>query len=514
METDKTPPAPVEPWHKSRMLMRNPISLAGAALAIVGLANIFLFFLIDQIAVKPGPYIGILAYMVSPAFLVLGLLLMLAGILLERRKKVAPTAFYPRIDLNDPTQRGAVFSFVTFLIVFAVVSAAGSYKAYEFTESVSFCGQLCHTVMSPEYTAYQLSPHARVACADCHVGPGATWFVKSKLSGSRQVFATVFHTFPRPIPTPVQNLRPAQETCEQCHWPKKFYGGQLKVFSHYGNDEKNTLRQVRMIIKTGGGDPATGAPEGIHWHMNIGNKIEYVAADEKRQVIPYIHVEDLQGRVTEYYAKDSTLTKAQIKDQISKGDAHRMDCVDCHNRPTHIYVSPDLSVDQSLLARRIDNSLPFIKQEAVTVLTGSYNTDDAAMQGIAGGIQEFYEKKYPDVAKSKQLEIRNAVAEVQQIFKRTTFPAMKLNWQTHPNNLGHFYYPGCFRCHDGQHVSADGRVISRDCNQCHTVLSQTEGAANVAAATATPTPQFQHPVDIGDLTQVTCSDCHTGGNGP
>ena len=512
METDKTPPAPVEPWHKSRMLLRNPISLAGVALAIVGLANIFLFFLIDQIAVRPSPYIGILAYMVSPAFLVLGLLIMLAGMLLERKKKVAPTAFYPRIDLNDPTQRGAVFSFVTFLIVFAVVSAAGSYKAYEFTESVSFCGQLCHTVMSPEYTAYQLSPHARVACADCHVGPGATWFVKSKLSGSRQVFATVFHTFPRPIPTPVQNLRPAQETCEQCHWPKKFYGGQLKVFSHFANDEKNTLRQIRMIIKTGGGDPTTGAPEGIHWHMNIGNKIEYVAADEKRQVIPYIHVEDLQGRVNEYYAKDSTLSKDQIKNQIAKGNTHRMDCVDCHNRPTHIYVSPDLSVDQSLLAHRIDNSLPFIKQEAVTVLTGTYNTDDAAMQGIAGGIQDFYEKKYPDIAKSKQLEIRNAVAEVQQIFKRTTFPEMKLNWLTHPNNLGHFYSPGCFRCHDGQHVSADGRVISRDCDQCHTVLSQTEGATTLAATL--PTTHFQHPVDIGDLTQVNCADCHTGGNGP
>jgi len=512
METDKTPPAPVEPWHKSRMLLRNPISLAGVALAIVGLANIFLFFLIDQIAVRPSPYIGILAYMVSPAFLVLGLLIMLAGMLLERKKKVAPTAFYPRIDLNDPTQRGAVFSFVTFLIVFAVVSAAGSYKAYEFTESVSFCGQLCHTVMSPEYTAYQLSPHARVACADCHVGPGATWFVKSKLSGSRQVFATVFHTFPRPIPTPVANLRPAQETCEQCHWPKKFYGGQLKVFSHFANDEKNTLRQIRMIIKTGGGDPTTGAPEGIHWHMNIGNKIEYVAADEKRQVIPYIHVEDLQGRVTEYYAKDSTLSKDQIKNQIAKGNTHRMDCVDCHNRPTHIYVSPDLSVDQSLLAHRIDNSLPFIKQEAVTVLTGTYNTDDAAMQGIAGGIQDFYEKKYPDIAKSKQLEIRNAVAEVQQIFKRTTFPEMKLNWLTHPNNLGHFYSPGCFRCHDGQHVSADGRVISRDCDQCHTVLSQTEGATTLAATL--PTTHFQHPVDIGDLTQVNCADCHTGGNGP
>src|SRR5580765_7594800 len=339
MDTENTPPPPVEPWHRSRMLLRNPISLAGMALAIVSLSNILLFVIIDAIATKPSPHIGILAYMVSPAFLILGLLLMLAGVLVERRKKVAPTAFYPRIDLNDRAQRSAVISFGTFLVVFVLVSTAGSYKAYEFTESVAFCGQLCHTVMSPEYTAYQLSPHARVACAECHVGAGATWFVKSKLSGSRQVFKAAFNTFPRPIQTPVKNLRPAQETCEQCHWPKKFYGGQLKVFSHYASDEKNTLRQIRMIMKTGGGDPATGAPEGIHWHMNIANKIEYVAADEKRQIIPYIHVEDQQGRVTEYYAKDSTLTK----DQIAKAEKRRMDCVDCHNRPTHIYVSPDLS---------------------------------------------------------------------------------------------------------------------------------------------------------------------------
>ncbi|HKI26872.1 MAG TPA: NapC/NirT family cytochrome c [Candidatus Sulfotelmatobacter sp.] len=507
MDNEKTPPPAVEPWHRSRMLLRNPVSLAGVALGIVALANIFLFVLIDAIAVKPSPYIGILAYMVSPAFLVLGLLLMLAGVLIERRKKTAPTAFYPRVDLNDPAQRSAAISFVAFLVVFAVVSSAGSYKAYEFTESTTFCGQLCHTVMIPEYTAYQLSPHARVACAECHVGAGATWFVKSKLSGSRQVFATVFNTFPRPIPTPVHNLRPAQETCEQCHWPKKFYGGQLKVFSHYANDEKNTLRQVRMIIKTGGGDPATGAPEGIHWHMNIGNKIDYVATDEKRQVIPYIHVEDMQGRVTEYYAKDSTLSK----DQIAKAARHHMDCVDCHNRPSHIYVPPDQSVDQSLLARRLDASLPFLKQQAVTVLAATYQTSDEAMRGIASGLQTFYETKYPDVAKSKQLEIRNAVAEIQQIYGRTTFPDMKLNWQTHNNNLGHFYYPGCFRCHDGQHVSADGKVVSKDCNQCHTLMSQSEGAISVAT---TGLPSFQHPVDIGDLTQVNCADCHTGGVGP
>jgi nitrate/TMAO reductase-like tetraheme cytochrome c subunit len=506
MDTEKTPPLAVEPWHRSRMLLRNPVSLAGVALGIVSLANIFIFFLIDQIATKASPYIGILAYMVSPGFLILGLLLMLAGVLLERRKHAAPTAFYPRIDLNDRTQRSAVISFLTFLLVFVVVSAAGSYKAYEFTESTSFCGQLCHTVMIPEYTAYQLSPHARVACAECHVGAGATWFVKSKLSGSRQVFATIFNTYPRPIPSPVRNLRPAQETCEQCHWPKKFYGGQLKVFSHYGSDEKNTLRQIRMLIKTGGGDPATGAPEGIHWHMNIGNKIDYVAADDKRQVIPYIHVEDLQGLVTEYYAKDSSLSK----DQIAKSSRHHMDCVDCHNRPTHIYVPPDQSVDQSLLARRIDASLPFIKQESVTVLAATYKTNDEALRAIASGLQGFYETKYPDVARSKQREIRSAVTEIQQIYNRTTFPDMKLNWQTHPNNLGHYYFPGCFRCHDGQHVSADGRVISKDCNQCHSVMSENEGTATATA----PAPAFQHPVDIGDLTQVNCADCHTGGTGP
>ncbi len=511
-DNENMPPDPVEPRHGLRMLLRNPISLAGVALSIVSLANIFLFVVIDAIATKASPYIGILAYMVSPAFLVLGLLLMVVGLLFERRKKVVSTDFYPRIDLNARAKRSAVISFMTFLIVFVMVSAAGSYKAYEFTESTAFCGQLCHTVMSPEYTAYQLSPHARVACAECHVGPGATWFVKSKLSGSRQVFAAVFNTFPRPIPSPVQNLRPAQETCEQCHWPKKFYGGQLKVFSHYANDEKNTLSQVRMIIKTGGGDPATGAPEGIHWHMNISNKIEYLATDEKRQSVAYVHVEDIQGRVTDYYAQDSKLNKDQIKAAAAKSGLHRMDCVDCHNRPTHIYVPPDLSVDQSILARRIDVNLPFIKQQVVTVLTADYKTTDAAMQGIASGIQDFYEKKYPDVAKQKQLEIRAAVDEAKAIFKRTTFPEMKLNWQTHPNNLGHFYYNGCFRCHDGQHTSADGKVISKDCNQCHTVLSDNAEAVNKGATGALP--GFEHPVDIGDLKQVNCSDCHTGGVGP
>jgi nitrate/TMAO reductase-like tetraheme cytochrome c subunit len=507
MAPENPTPSAKQHWTKLRLLLRNPISLAGVALALVSLGNIFLFSLIGLIAERPSPYIGILAYMVAPAFLIGGLLLIGAGAWRERRKKTGEVPLYPRIDLNDPGQRSAVMSFGAFVVAFVMLSGVGSYKAYEFTDSVQFCGQTCHTVMKPEFTAYQLSPHARVGCVECHVGSGATWYVKSKLSGTRQVFAAAFNTFPRPIPTPVHNLRPAQETCEQCHWPKKFYGAQLKVFTHYASDEKNTPRQIRMLIKTGGGDPATGAPEGIHWHMNIANEIDYVAADEKRQVIAYIHVKDVQGRVTEYYAQDSTLKK----DQIARAPRHRMDCIDCHNRPTHIYVPPDQAVDQALLARKMDVSLPYIKQQAVAALTSKYDTTEAAVQGIALQIHGFYETKYPGLANVKQLEIRNAIDEVQQIFRRTTFPEMNLNWQTHANNLGHFYFNGCFRCHDGQHVSAEGKVVRKDCNICHTLTGQEEGGVSMAAV---PELSFQHPVDLGDLTQVNCSDCHTGGAAP
>jgi len=493
-----------------RKLFRNPISLAGAALAAVAFANILFLFVIDLTSDHPSPYVGILAYMVAPAFLIAGLALIPLGVWWDRRRQrtLAPgePVRYWHIDLNDPRQRGALVFFSSFTVIFVLLSVVGSYQAYQYTDSVQFCGQLCHSVMNPEFTAYQLSPHARVACVECHVGSGATWYVKSKLSGARQVFATAFNTYPRPIPTPVHDLRPAAQTCEECHWPKKFYGAQLKVFTHYASDETNTRRQIRMLIKTGGGDPATGAPEGIHWHMNIANEITYVS-DAKRQVIPYIRVKDMQGRVTEYFAKDSTLSK----EQIASSPQRRMDCVDCHNRPTHIYVPPDLAVDQSILARRLDISLPFLKQQAVSALTGKYNTTDQAMQGIAKEFHDFYANKYPQLSRSKELEIRNAIDELQAIYKRTTFPEMKLDWQTHPNNIGHFYFNGCFRCHDGQHVSAEGKVVGKDCDTCHTILAQDEGSVALAA----PTPvAFKHPVDLGDMTQVNCSDCHSGGVGP
>ena len=504
-----TPPnAPSQPVPR---LIKNPISLIGIALAGVAFVNIVFLFLIDVLSSGPPPYIGILAYMVAPGFLVLGLILVAFGAGLEGRRRIKARGEgvpLPTLDLNSPAQRSSVAFVLSFVVIFALVSAVGSYKAYEFTDSVSFCGQLCHSVMHPEYAAYQASPHARVACVDCHVGPGAGWYVRSKLSGTRQVYYTALGTFPRPIPTPVANLRPAQHTCEQCHWPKKFWGAQLKVFTHFGSDENNTPRVIRMLIKTGGGDPAMGlGTGGIHWHMNIANRITYFATDEQRQVIPWLRLENAQGEVREYMVKDSPPTR----DQIDKAAKRNMDCVDCHNRPTHIYVPPDLSVDRGMLAGSIDPTLPYVKQQGVQVLTAEYKSSDEARKAIAENILKFYQDKYPQIASSKADRVNKAVAELQRIYSTTFFPEMKVNWKTHPNNVGHFYFNGCFRCHDGNHVSKDGKVISKDCNACHTVMDQEEGGAHIVQI---PAQAFKHPVDLGDLTAVNCSDCHNGGTGP
>jgi len=495
----------------SQNLIRNPISLIGLALAAVAFVNIVLLILIDLLASHPSPYIGILAYMVAPGILVFGLILVPIGMVVERRRRlrhVGVPFHFAKFDLNNPAQRSTFAFVLSFIVIFSLISAVGSYKAYEFTDSVDFCGQLCHTVMHPEFTAYQASPHARVACVDCHVGSGASWYVKSKLSGMRQVYYTALGTYPRPIPTPVHNLRPAQDTCEQCHWPKKFWGAQLKNFTHYGSDEQNTPRVIRMLIKTGGGDPLLGqAGGGIHWHMNIANKITYFATDEQRQVIPWVRTEDENGKVTDYAVKDGSPTQAQLDKAVKR----RMDCIDCHNRPSHIYVPPDLSVDRSISGHAIDATLPFIKQQGVQVLTTDYKTSADAQKAIAENITKFYQEKYPQIASSKADSVKQAVTELQRIYSTTFFPEMNLNWKTHPNNIGHFYFQGCFRCHDGNHVSKEGKVISKDCNSCHTVLEQQESGTQVASL---PVQPFKHPVDIGDLTAVNCSDCHSGGVGP
>ncbi len=490
---------------------RNPITLLGLALALVSLTNILFLLLVDIFGVRAKPYFGVFAYMVFPAVLILGLLLVPVGVLLARwqwrRQAPGEIPLFPRIDLNLARHRQAFGLFVGFTAFFLVLSTVGSYRAYQFSDSVTFCGQACHSVMKPEYTAYQASPHARVPCVECHVGPGATWFVRSKLSGLYQVYAAARDLFPRPIPSPIKSLRPAQETCEQCHWPEKFWGDKFKVITHFGGDEKNTPRQIRMLIKTGGGSPTTGLATGIHWHMNIMNEVWYIARDPQRQEIPWVRVKDTQGRVTEYLATDARLTP----EEIARAEKRRMDCMDCHNRPSHVFLPPDQAVDQALLAGRIDVALPFVKRQAVEALAKPYPSTEAAREGIATALDAFYFTKYPALYPRKREAVTAAIGEVQRLYETNIFPEMKVDWRTHPNNIGHFYSPGCFRCHDGQKVSREGKVISRDCAMCHAILGQEEGAAQMVRVREKP---FRHPVEVGDLREVACSDCHTGGPGP
>jgi nitrate/TMAO reductase-like tetraheme cytochrome c subunit len=478
----------------------------GAAIVAASVASVILLFLIEISSNGENPYLGILTYIIFPSIMMLGLAVVALGMVLERRRrrkyKGSEILAYPRLDLNDRHSRHAFFAFLLVTFLFISASAFGSYKAYEYSDSVAFCGKTCHSVMKPEYVAYLASPHARVRCVDCHVGPGAGWYVRSKLSGAYQLYSVTFKKFPRPITTPVHNLRPAQETCEQCHWPEKFFGAQLKTFSHYAYDEKNSLRQTRMLINVGGGSPTTGQVAGIHWHMNIANKITYVSTDEHRQTIPWVRMEDRQGNVTEYYDRNRPMDEAQLQ----AAPKRRMDCVDCHNRPAHVYQPPDLSVDQSFAAGRLDPSLPYLKRETISLLTRHYETEGEAMKSISDGLDQFYRRNYADLYSSKSGAVGTAVTEIQRIFRTYTFPEMKVDWQTHPNNIGHFYFAGCFRCHDGEHVSKAGKVIRNECNTCHTVLYDSAAKPEYNAKIG----PYQHPVDLGDLSRLPCTTCHKG----
>lgn len=266
---------------KAVSLFRNYISFAGIAIIAASLTSIALLFVIEITSGDDNPYTVLVTYILLPSVLVFGLFLMFLGAFLERRRRRrSPDAHipaYPVLDLNDPRRRRAFLVFLCLGLAFLFISAFGSYRAYEYTESVAFCGQQCHTVMKPEFVAYNASPHARVRCVECHVGGGAEWYVRSKLNGMHQLYAVTFRTYQKPIQTPLHNMRPADETCAKCHWPEKFHGEQLKVFNHYGYDENNSLNQTRMLLKTGGGSPNAGEVGGIHWHMNVANEITYIA---------------------------------------------------------------------------------------------------------------------------------------------------------------------------------------------------------------------------------------------
>ena len=446
----------------------NVVSLVGTLLIVLSLLFIAALLVMQAMGFEGGAYLGIVTFVVLPMGFLAGVFIVPVGIWLKKRRdaKAAaegrPLGHLPVIDLNQESTRGVLLGFVALAVPIIALGAGLTFKAVHYMDSTEFCGMACHNVMEPEHTAFQRSAHARVGCAGCHIGPGAEWFVKAKISGSWQLVAVALDLYPRPIPTPVHSLRPANGTCEQCHWPTKFVGERLKVRTHYQDDEANTEVKTALMVKVGGS--AGGESHGIHWHVDPSHSIRYLS-DATREKIYDIELTDVTGGTTKVYKPE----------EAAPADAEwrTMDCVDCHNRPSHTYRSPQYEVDLALSEGRIDRTLPYIKREAVRILTEKeYASHEEARAGISAAVKAFYAQNYPDLAASPA--VGQAGEALGDAYCWNNFPHMKVTWNLYPNHIGHQDSPGCFRCHDNKHKTADGDKVGKKCGTCHNLVAEEE----------------------------------------
>jgi nitrate/TMAO reductase-like tetraheme cytochrome c subunit len=495
--SDTVPSSPNPAAHNRLARFRNWLSLAGLVLAVSAFFAFVLLFAVDLFSVHANPYMGILAYVVAPMFLFLGLGMALAGYVLETRRirKGLPErkeGFVLKVDLSRQRDRRMLGVFVAGSFAFIFLTALGSYQSYHLTETNSFCGEACHVPMEPQYRAYEHSAHAKVACVACHVGPGAGNYIRTKVSGVRQLWHTIRGDFNRPIRLHNVNQRPAEETCQSCHWSQKHTGDLQKTYKRFMADEDNTPFTIQMIMKVGGSNPVHGPVEGIHSHMNVDNRIEFISLDDSREEIPWVRVTDSKGKVTEYRREGFT-------EDISKYPIRRMDCMDCHNRPSHRFLSPNVAVDRSLAFGRIDPAIPWAKANVVKALVQPYATREEANRKIAESLRA----DYPDDPR-----VESVIAEAIEIYKHNFFPEMKADWRVHPDHIGHKDTPGCFRCHDGKHFASDGKtsIKGSDCNACHLIVAQGSGAE---LEKVTPTGVDFFHLDSPYL-EPDCSSCHNG----
>lgn len=463
-------PGPIRSFF--HVVTRGWLGLIGTAVTTASVLLFATLYGIESLGFEAGPYLGIITFVVLPSLFVFGLLLIPLGLAIEKRRArrtgTVAVGALPVVDLNVGRTRSLVLVFLGATLVNLVILAVATYKGIEVMDSTEFCGTTCHKVMSPEFTTYQRSPHARVGCVSCHIGPGADWFVKSKLSGSWQLVSVTFDLYPRPIPTPIHNLRPARETCEQCHWPTKFVGDRLKVLTHYQEDEANSELKTILLLRVGGVQGRQS--RGIHWHVDPGVRIRY-RSDEKRSTIHEVELTRPDGTVKTY----ATKTAEPAASDRADGEAHdawrTMDCLDCHNRPSHIYRLPHNEIDRAMAEGRIDKTLPYIRREGLKALQTDYPTHAEARDGIARAIRAFYAKQYPALPPDR---IGPAAAELIAIYEANVFPQMNIRWGFYPTHMGHQDFPGCFRCHDGEHATPEGETISQDCSTCHTILAMEE----------------------------------------
>ena len=454
-----------------RGIMTNWTGTAGVALATSSFL-LFVFFELLQIAgILTNSYVGLISYMALPALFLLGLILLPLSWWQFRRATGRSTSElltrrFPDDMIRAKQVGSSLLGMIALLTVVNILFIGiGGARMLHFMDSPKFCGTACHSVMEPEWVAYQNSPHARVRCIDCHVGEGARALVDAKLNGLWQVVSATFDLYERPIPTPVHQLRPARETCEKCHWPDKFFGDRIKSLQTFQFDQESTPRYTTLALKIGsGGDDAHGT---IHWHIAKANEVRYRATDEKRLTMAWVEIK----RGDEFHRYTNRKAGKHPEVETDKDEVRSMDCVDCHNRPTHIYQDPETALDEALAAGRISRSLPFAKKVGLGALLGSYGTTKAeGLKGIENAVRGHYSREQHDAPVNLQ-DADLMVVELQGIYSRNNFPRMNIGWNTYPSHLGHRNDVGCFRCHNRDMVDEVGLAIPYDCTLCHSILA-------------------------------------------
>jgi nitrate/TMAO reductase-like tetraheme cytochrome c subunit len=462
-----------ENWVRPALFFgNNPISLAGGAITTASGVTMIGYWLVELFG-RPNdnPYLGIIFFLLLPAIFILGLLLIPVGVWVRHKKLqkagLIPSEF-PKIDLNDRIFRhGLDIVLVTTIVNLLVVSVA-SYRGATYMDSPQFCGQSCH-VMHPEYTAYKISAHSHVDCVACHIGSGAEAYFSAKVNGTKQLLEVSFDRYPTPIESPVRNLRPAREICEGCHTPARFIGEKLLVKSSFADDEKNTETQSVVVLHLGGRDSLSHLT-GIHG-VHLGH-IEYVATDPTRTNIPWVQKRNLDG-------SESVFTTLPVGSAAPAGERRVMDCIDCHNRAAHTFVTAEDAINRAMAEGAISPDLPWVHKEGLELLKASYASQDEARAKIPAALEAFYRSGNPEVLASKAALVKAAGEQLVTLYSQNVFPNMKVTWGTHPNHIGHMDYPGCFRCHDGSHAAKDGTAITQDCSACHNLLVVDEAKPKV-----------------------------------
>ncbi len=503
----------MEKESKKLTWFRHPLAALGGALIIAGGSVFILLVLADITVGTKNPFMSLVTFIILPFIITLGVIIFLISIIMQvrsARRRGEKVTFRFAIDPTDKMYMRNLWLFLGILAVIVLLMVYSGSKAYEATDSAAFCGETCHVVMEPQNVTYHNSPHARVACVDCHIGPGASFFVRSKYNGIKQIFKTVLNDFPRPIETPIHSLRPAQETCEGCHWPQQFYGNKLISRTFYRTDEENSPWTINLVMKIGGGRFRTGKESGIHWHMLTENHVEYIASDAKRQVIPWVRRIDPQGDTTIY-----TEPGEEIPDPEAPGTEVRIfDCMDCHNRPSHNFLAPATGLNQALSSRDISPDLPYIRQAGLDLLNDIYETREKAHAAISYGLMKYYKENYPEVAEKDVGKIRQASETLIRIYDNGFFPEMKTDYRVRENNLSHFVNDGCFRCHDGNKQDDKGNVIPHGCTTCHLIVAEGPSENLEDLDHDINGLEFKHPEDIDEAwREMNCTDCHTPESG-